>query len=545
MIYNISCFYTFKLSSKRDALRYSKKHICLKKISNKENEKLFRNFFFLSVHRATGGYVPIAPKPLHNIIPEPAHIILKAVNVPVKEESQNLISYTLNPITPTSANNSELPNQKETIRLYSNLPENGELEFTPGSLPVLGVDVEEGSLSISSGLSPWIKFHNKKPKQAEDPTAVPKSQEITSTQMSSDPTVRRTPRSLIKSRSKSGGRLSLSEPRKNAHIRALDFDATPAKMSTTKKKIHQSQQQLRSKSVCRSGLFQSPPFSGAITEEPRKETKSPAPKLKGDWSKYTGVDAIIEVSSTKKKTSPQKLSGKPKDTKAVPKKSWDSDLRKNAFIDEKDQLPKLPKIKKKKTNSPQPRRKSLNNIDDQHLTIGTKSQQSKVVNNIQDRVKRVKTPKNCETKSNVVVIDESPKKVVNSSENTNSETITRVPDMMVLDTPRKEDSSMQFPPTPRLHTPGNSLIQFASKMSEGKSIDFIDTPDFPVTPCITFTPKHVEEAEEKKPSPYYEPEVEAAKDAQKRAATEITEFEVHRDCNINYSFINVAKSHVL
>lgn len=49
---------------------------------------------------------------------------------------------------------------------------------------------------------------------------------------------------------------------------------------------------------------------------------------------------------------------------------------------------------------------------------------------------------------------------------------------------------LDIPPTPRLHTPGNSTLSTYLKMSDEsvKMQNFVSTPEIPPTPCIVFTP---------------------------------------------------------
>lgn len=83
-----------------------------------------------------------------------------------------------------------------------------------------------------------------------------------------------------------------------------------------------------------------------------------------------------------------------------------------------------------------------------------------------------------------------------------------------LETPQKTESELTLPATPQvLYTPADSLIKsLRSKSYSDKSIKCgIDTPclDYPPkTPSIVMTPKIIEEDNDKKSSPYYEPSEE-------------------------------------
>ncbi|KAJ8674856.1 hypothetical protein QAD02_010642 [Eretmocerus hayati] len=141
---------------------------------------------------------------------------------------------------------------------------------------------------------------------------------------------KRTPRSLLRSRSKNN-RLSLSTPRRRrSHVRALDF-GTPAKFHGQ-------------------GIVEEEPPPPPPPRRVPIATRSPAPKLVANWNKISGIGLIIgsgdsSASETSADcfSSPEKLPKQPKQDqqsqsqqpKSAPKttapgpppKSWDSDLR--------------------------------------------------------------------------------------------------------------------------------------------------------------------------------------------------------------------------
>lgn len=173
---------------------------------------------------------------------------------------------------------------------------------------------------------------------------------------------KRTPKSLLRSRSKDH-RFSLSTPRRrNNHVRALDF-STPVKGDISFKG---SSTCTRSRSACRSTLFSPPlvsPSKEKKIEKPIKPiktikklkyqrvpiaTRSPTPKLMGNWGKVAGIGMIIgETSGSSPEKSqeyiePPIVNEEEKDKKAEVKKSWDSDLRKiiGTGVEEEKKEPK-------------------------------------------------------------------------------------------------------------------------------------------------------------------------------------------------------------
>ncbi|XP_046738622.1 uncharacterized protein LOC124406944 isoform X2 [Diprion similis] len=259
------------------------------------------------------------------------------------------------------------PAEVESITLYANDNSFGTLIENAGNMPIINLD---DTALTSTGFSPYLKFHDSKniaPKS--NISSVKLSSDIPIEQLDADTKVdeskvlphtenilfaRRTPKSLLRSRSKNN-RLSMSTPRRRSnHIRALDFN-TPTKSSNSEQKIGSSKSvqfspksSKRIKSACRTSLFKSPPFSGSVTmsqkiRTPAKDrqlykvpiaTRSPAPKLLGGWDKYTGVGMILGGTSPHPSSSSTSLEhdepppcSQAKSSSCTVKKSWDADLR--------------------------------------------------------------------------------------------------------------------------------------------------------------------------------------------------------------------------
>ncbi|XP_033224649.1 uncharacterized protein LOC117177811 [Belonocnema kinseyi] len=275
----------------------------------------------------------------------------------------------------------------DSITLYANENSKPSLLESAG-LPSFSID---DSLSFSiSGLSPYLK---PKPSKESAIKNVPSCKEninatqntadtssVSSIMKRSDMLTKRTPKSLIKSRSKNH-RLSLSTPRRrNSHVRALDF-GTPAKSSSSVKKSGSKSSPSahnRSKSACRTSLFKSPPFSNSSPvssklKSPEKDartykvpiaTRSPAPKLKGGWEKYTGVDMILGDNSNSNPPFLDKPESQPPPATPATLRSWDSDLR-LALAASVEEPPKkevrkiVRRVRKSKTPAKGKKRKSL------------------------------------------------------------------------------------------------------------------------------------------------------------------------------------------
>lgn len=316
---------------------------------------------------------------------------------------------------------------------------------------------------------------------------------------------KRTPKSLLKDRSKNN-RLSLSTPRRrNSHVRALDFDEKTPEHNVAARKVPQSCTRPKSSAV--QGLFQSPPFSGetppVTLAEPVSEskparthmsvppiaTRSPAPKLQGNWNKVAGIGLILGDNESSPEKSQPSLNLSTIAEEKEPPKSWDSDLRKIVGEVNEDEE-KRPKSAKKCR-----RRNSIKGKPVDEVTQPKSAKKPSTLGQApQDHLKITPPPASLMPKMNV------PTK-------TSPEIIARFRD---LQTPNKVEM-LTVPATPRVMfaTPGGACLV---KISSGKEIiikDCVSTPDFPPTPCIVLTPKIVEEEEhEKKPSPYYEPSEE-------------------------------------
>jgi hypothetical protein len=392
----------------------------------------------------------------------------------------------------------------ESITLYGGENESTAVKVPPiASMPVISLD--DSTIDLGSGLSPLFKAEEPKsekpPTEAVLPVALPvaltvalteadkttadaeaaKSENATSVE---GVIVKTTPRTLLKSRSKNN-RLSLSTPRRrNSHVRALDFN-TPMKLAGSARKMPQSCG--KTKATCRAGLFRSPPFGTdriAAGTEPSKPaymrvpiaTRSPAPKLQGNWSKLTGIGLILGDASTSESSSPEK--SQVEVAPVIAKKSWDSDLRQivgNA----------IPQCEAKHP-----------------IRIARKTKRRNAV--VKASAKAIPRPKIQEPAVKVV----STTSLAKISPEVSACPVSRFPDMLDLETPRKTEATFYVPPTPRLlSTPGDSLTTSGRpKPNDELTIkDCIDTPDFPITPCIILTPKIIEEEHEKKSSPYYEP----------------------------------------
>uniref|UniRef100_A0A1B6DUK9 Uncharacterized protein n=1 Tax=Clastoptera arizonana TaxID=38151 RepID=A0A1B6DUK9_9HEMI len=159
-------------------------------------------------------------------------------------------------------------------------------------------------------------------------------------------------------------KISLSTPRRNSHIRVLDFGTPPNKFPNRKSNTSPKRICCPNKSelmnVKRSSLFRSPTqavkkgpemkkiFNSPILENPIATLSPRCQNLKGDWDKVNGVQVIINSESIKK-TSINKKSKR---------SSWDEDLRALAVGDYKDPSPP----KKKISNSKRTLKKNIKTI---------------------------------------------------------------------------------------------------------------------------------------------------------------------------------------
>ncbi|KYM78378.1 hypothetical protein ALC53_11033 [Atta colombica] len=264
----------------------------------------------------------------------------------------------------------------ESITLYAN-ETSAKTSLDGTNMSMINLD-ENISLS-ESGFSPYLKFNCSKINQTHnlsDIDLAPMMENVGTINNRNeqlpknvDIITKRTPKSLLKSRSKNH-RLSLSTPRKrSSHIRALDF-STPTR--TTRKTNGDGNSQFststkRLKSVCRTSLFRSPALSNTSAQKQKSPikisqsyripiaTRSPAPKLMGGWDKYNGVGVIIGEVSPHGSTSASCSSSEDRIVQHKPSKSlagsWDADLRKNIEAnkrDEKDESDTKKSAKRKK-----------------------------------------------------------------------------------------------------------------------------------------------------------------------------------------------------
>ncbi|XP_018299762.1 serine-rich adhesin for platelets isoform X2 [Mycetomoellerius zeteki] len=268
----------------------------------------------------------------------------------------------------------------ESITLYAN-ETSAKTSLDGTNMPM--INLEENISLSDSGFSPYLKFNCSKISQAHnlsDIDLAPVMENVGNTTNNRneqlpknvDVITKRTPKSLLKSRSKNH-RLSLSTPRKrSSHIRALDF-STPTR--TTRKTNGDGNSQFSStstkrlKSVCRTSLFRSPALSNTSAQKQKSPikvsqsyripiaTRSPAPKLMGGWDKYNGVGVIIGEVSPHGSTSASCSSSEDRIVQHKPSKSlagsWDADLRKNIESnkrDEKDESDTKKPVKRKKNS---------------------------------------------------------------------------------------------------------------------------------------------------------------------------------------------------
>lgn len=277
----------------------------------------------------------------------------------------------------------------ESITLYgSEISAKTSLDST--NMPM--INLEENISLSESGLSPYLKFNCSKTNQSHNLSDIDLAPVMESAMNATtnnnknaqspknvDVITKRTPKSLLKSRSKNH-RLSLSTPRKrSSHIRALDF-STPTRTSSTKKTSGDGnvQSAKRLKSVCRTSLFRSPSLANTSAQKsPMKvghsyripiATRSPAPKLMGGWDKCNGVGVIIGEISPHASTSASCSSSEDRIVLRKPSKppvgSWDADLRKSIESNKRDE--KEPETSKKRLK----RRKSP--IKDKSVVISKK-----------------------------------------------------------------------------------------------------------------------------------------------------------------------------
>ncbi|XP_011875821.1 PREDICTED: flocculation protein FLO11-like [Vollenhovia emeryi] len=286
----------------------------------------------------------------------------------------------------------------ESITLYGN-ETSAKTSLESTNMPT--INLEENISMSESGLSPYLKF-NCKTNQShnlsdidlasvmESAANTAANNNKTTQSPKNDIITKRTPKSLLKSRSKNH-RLSLSTPRKRSrHVRALDF-STPTRTSSTRKTNGDGNAQFtstsakRSKSVCRTSLFRSPSLSSASAPKQKSPmkvsqscripiaTRSPAPKLMGGWDKYNGVGVIIGEVSPHGSTSASCSSSEDRIVQHKPSKpvagNWDADLRKSIESNKTDERDE-PEAKKPE------KRKRKNSIKDKNGMICKKAKYS-------------------------------------------------------------------------------------------------------------------------------------------------------------------------
>ncbi|XP_043253825.1 serine-rich adhesin for platelets-like isoform X2 [Colletes gigas] len=497
---------------------------------------------------------------------------------------------------------------KESITLYNS--ENGARTLLDGtSMPTINID-DNVHLS-GTGLSPYVKFTSGKANKNQSlsdidlTTVVPVSKiaaplevnvpdvQRPSTSKNTDIIHKRTPRSLLKSRSKNH-RLSLSTPRRKSsnHVRALNFN-TPTKAVAALNRSMSENESARlsprsskyAKSVCKTSLFKSPPFGGATVSthkikrgspkicrptSPPIATRSPMPKLIGGWEKYNGVGVIIGDVPPEKTdaVSPVEDTNQSKPS-TVSKDTWDADLRKalqgtakKECRKSKSQAKRTERTKDKTvqersrkvrynsrasrarnreisvTKDSRERKATIENekgladavnssvntqkdtlracdasesqnVSEQKNADKLSSKKSKcgattandkpvVEKKIVKKYAQLKTLRTNLNKSSSEFSTDISTDVVQHSEFTKASVDTAhqvlqlMPELINLEeTPKKLETSSDVPPTPRLLSPSSHVTPFIKGSEDSSKLRcFINTPEFPTTPCIALTPKH-------------------------------------------------------
>ncbi|XP_023318549.1 uncharacterized protein LOC106653667 isoform X2 [Trichogramma pretiosum] len=394
------------------------------------------------------------------------------------------------------------------------------------------------------------------------------------------PIVKRTPQSMRVSRTNPNparARLSLSTPRRRErHVRALDFD-TPKKgcgpNGEPRDKDASSSSGRRLHAVCRAGLFTSPPDAASADNNKRRPvvaatattgqrkirtlspvqyqrvpvpiaTRSPAPKLQGNWNKVTGIGLILGESessmdrsteysqgSAKEEEHPQQQQQQqqqqqPKQTQEAKKyeekketgKSWDSDLRKiiGAGLQEE------PKIKRKRTRkrskpddtdgeSPKktgktPKKRRGKTLSRSNSNVETQPQSD----NESSAITKNSNKPDSGIESSTIATDDAANNKENTVKNREAEleilagrVITyHLPSLGDIVTPSKNE--MTVPPTPKiLTTPGDHVYRPTHLTRSIRGLGGVPTPDFPKTPQVIITP------DKNRSTAYYEPSEEA------------------------------------
>ncbi|KAG8035260.1 hypothetical protein G9C98_001750 [Cotesia typhae] len=389
--------------------------------------------------------------------------------------------------------------EDEAITLYEH-----NLESFPICTEIPMMTADELISYSGTGLSPFLKLNKRKnspeapgppvPPPAPPVEALPTVDLIGDTSFileKEESIIKRTPKSLLKSRAKNH-RLSLSTPRRrSSHVRALDFN-TPTGLSSSRRysvtSTRPSPSRPLNKSIPRSSLFSTPiksPRKKAPVKTPVRSlkpletpiaTRSPAPTLQGNWNKVSGVDTIIGCDSQSDSGSPPKK--RPK--------SWDADLREGLVIPEES--PKKP------LRNPN---KSLNNDNEE---VNNDPGAPTVKSEVEVESKEAKSSEKV-AQSTIVTAKGVTKKYAklktitsrisgSSDLSSNFETSATEKVIKDLETPRKSED-IGVPPTPRILSPSSNQCSFVRiNSNETKVTGFVTTPEFPVTPCINFTPKH-------------------------------------------------------
>lgn len=389
--------------------------------------------------------------------------------------------------------------EDEAITLYGH-----NLESFPVGTEIPILTADELISCSGTGLSPFLKLnkrtHSPEAPGPPAPPPVPPVEALPTVDLIGDTSfilekeesiIKRTPKSLLKSRAKNH-RLSLSTPRRrSSHVRALDFN-TPTGLSSSRRysvtSTRPSPSRPLNKSIPRSSLFSTPiksPRKKAPVKTPVRSlkpletpiaTRSPAPTLQGNWNKVSGVDTIIGCDSQSDSGSPPKK--RPK--------SWDADLREGLVIPEES-----PKKPQKNSN------KSLKNDKEEvSKDPGTPTIKSEVEVESKEAKSSEKVAQSTIVTTKGVTKKYAKLKTItsrisgSSDLSSNFETSATEKVIKALETPRKSED-IGVPPTPRILSPSSNQCSFVRiNSNETKVTGFVTTPEFPVTPCINFTPKH-------------------------------------------------------
>ncbi|KAK0175246.1 hypothetical protein PV327_009010 [Microctonus hyperodae] len=501
-------------------------------------------------------YVPIAPKNPSGPVPSTTTLYLRTVNVakkiPTTDTNKQNIDKKINDeiIQSNIIAPIEKKSTTEAITLYGMNENNLTEVFEPTSLPTINID---DAVSFSgSGLSPFLKF-NKKPTESTiaNEQIINTNPDVNIISRITDCDItKRTPKSLLKSRSMNH-RLSLSTPRRRSgHIRALDFSTPPKEINTSRRLSeadacpYQINSINNSKSICRTSLFKTPPFESSPGDKQKNSRSlrsiktpsadsSPVPKLYGGWDKVSGVGTILGCASPTVSSliSSASSSSIVKNNLTI-KKSWDADLRESLEINDDNDIKPREKIRKRNAKINVKGVKSCQLLSKNNSIGSNKSEilnnemnQNKLspineINNSICDIKVLKTNLTTETitVNNKVITKKYAKlktlatniKRIDNNEQNNSSNITNSSseiseksDELIkinsqqnlsniaidLETPRKNENTLGIPPTPRVLSPSSSTPFIQVTEDTGKVRCFITTPEFPPTPCINLTPR--------------------------------------------------------